>query len=220
MLSSVEFRRLRPNLEPVVVQQDAVLYAPDENVTHLYFPDDSIVSMLLDMDGRLPIEVAMNGNESVVGVSAYLGDMTSGNQIIVRTTGTAQKVNVAALRNHFNQTGKLQGLLHKSAQALLMQITLSGACNRFHSIDERLIRWLMMTQDRMGANPIRATQESIASLLGVRRSSITHAASSLQRRRLIGYNRGSITILSRSGLRSACCKCYSTMKRHYDSFLK
>jgi CRP-like cAMP-binding protein len=220
MISSAEYRRLRPNLEQVVLQRDTVLYTPGDVITHIYFPGDSIVSTLLEMDKRPPVEVAMHGNEGVVGVAAYLSGVTSGNHAIVRATGSAQKVDVVSLRNHVDRRGQLQSLLHKSAHALLMQITQSGACNRFHSIKERLILWLLMTQDRIGTNSIRATQENIACMMGVRRSGITHAASSLQTRQLIDYRRGHILILDRPRLRSACCNCYVAMKNHYDSFLK
>jgi len=220
MLAKTEYRRLRPNLEQVALHANAVVYAPGDVVRHIYFPNDAIVSLLFDVKERQSVEVAMEGNEGAVGLAVYLGGVSSCNLSVVRDAGTAMRLDVNVLKRCADQRGRLRDLLHKSIHALVTQIAQSGVCNRFHSIDARLARWLLMTQDRVGSRGLRATQESIASMLGVRRSGITAAASGFQKRRLIAYRRGRIEILDQRGLRAASCPCYGIIKRQYDSFLK
>jgi CRP-like cAMP-binding protein len=219
MLTKTEYRRLWPRLEQVALQANSVLYAPGDVVTHIYFPNDAIVSLLFDVDKRRTVEVAMEGNEGAVGLAVYLGGVRSCNLAKVRDAGTAMRLNVNALTQCATQRGRLQGLLHKSVHALVTQIAQSGVCSRFHSIDERLARWLLMTQDRVGSHELRATQESIARLLGVRRSGVTAAASGFHTQNMITYRRGRIEILDQRRLRSAACSCYGIIKRQYDSFL-
>lgn len=219
MLTMTEYRRLQPSLELVALRADAVLYAPGDVVRHIYFPNDAVVSLLFDVDERRTVEVAMEGNEGVVGLTAYRGGMTSSNLSVVRDSGTAMRLKVESLRKSTNNRGRLQGLLHKSVHALVTQIAQSGVCNRFHSVDARLARWLLMTQDRVGTRELQATQESIARMLGVRRSGVTAAASSLQRQNMIDYCRGRIEIVDQRRLRAASCSCYGIIKRQYDSFL-
>jgi CRP-like cAMP-binding protein len=220
MLAKTEYRRLRPGLEQVGLQANAVLYAPGDVVSHVYFPNDAVVSLLFDVDKSRTVEVAMEGNEGAVGLAVFLGGVRSRNLSIVRDTGTALRLDVNALTRCANQRGRLQDLLHKSVHALVTQIAQSGVCSRFHSIDERLARWLLMTQDRVGSHELRATQESIARLLGVRRSGVTAAASGFHRQNLIAYRRGRIEILDQRRLRAAACSCYEIIKRQYDSFLR
>jgi CRP-like cAMP-binding protein len=219
MLARTEYRRLRPSLEQVALHANEVLYAPGDVVKYIYFPDDAVVSLLFDVDERRTVEVAMEGNEGAVGLAVYLGGVSSCNLSIVRDAGTAMRLEVNALLKCVNQRGRLQGLLHKSVHALVMQIAQSGVCNRFHSIDTRLARWLLMTQDRAGSHELLATQESIARLLGVRRSGVTAAASGFQKQSMIDYRRGRIEILDQRKLRAASCSCYGIIKRQYDSFL-
>jgi len=144
-------------------------------VRHIYFPNDAVVSLLYNVDGRRAVEVAMEGNEGAVGLAVYLGGVRSHNLSIVRDAGTAMRLEVKALRRCADQRGGLRELLHKSVHALVTQIALSGACSRFHNIDARLARCLLMTTDRVGSPELRATQESIARMLGVRRSGVTAA---------------------------------------------
>jgi CRP-like cAMP-binding protein len=219
MLANTEYRRLRPSLEQVALHTNEVLYAPGDVVRHIYFPNDAVVSLLFDVDQRRTVEVAMEGNEGAVGLAVYLGGVNSCNLSIVRDAGTAMRVEVNVLRRCGNQRGRLQGLLHRSVHAFVTQIAQSGVCNRFHNIDERLARWLLMTQDRVGSPKLRATQESIARMLGVRRSSVTAAASGFHKQNMIEYCRGRIEILDQRRLRAASCSCYGIMKRQYDSFL-
>ncbi len=218
-LAGTEYRRLRPSLEQVALHANAVLYAPGDPVEHIYFPNDSVVSLLFDVDGRRTVEVAMEGNEGAVGLAVSLGGVRSCNLSVVRDSGTAMRLRVELLHRHTNQRSRLQELLHKSLHALVTQIAQSGVCNRFHSVDSRLARWLLMTQDRLGSKELRATQESIARMLGVRRSGVTAAASGLQKQNLINYCRGRIRILDQRRLEAVSCSCYGIIKRQYDSFL-
>ena len=220
MLTRTEYRRLRPSLEQVALHANAVLYAPGDVVRHIYFPNDAVVSLLFDVDERRTVEVAMEGNEGAVGLAVYLGGVRSCNRCVVRDSGTAMRLKVELLRRYTDHRGGLQDLLDKSVHALVTQIAQSGVCNRFHSVDARLARWLLMTQDRVGSHELRATHESIARMLGVRRSGVTAAASGLQKQNMIDYRRGRIEILDQRRLRAASCSCYGIIKRQYDSFLK
>lgn len=219
-LARTEYRRLRPSLEQVALHENEVLYAPGNVVRYIYFPDDAIVSLLFDVDGCRTVEVAMEGNEGAVGLAVYLGGVTSCNLSIVREAGTALRLEVNMLTRCANQHGRLQDLLRRYVHALVTQVAQSGVCNRFHNIDARLARWLLMTLDRVGSYELRATQESIAQLLGVRRSSVTAAASGFHQQNMIDYCRGRIVILDQRRLRAASCSCYGIIKRQYDSFLK
>ena len=219
-LSRAEYRRLRPSLEPVALQDNEVLYAPGDVVRYIYFPDDAVVSLLFDVDRGRTVEVAMEGNEGAVGLAVYLGGVNSCNLSIVRDAGTAMRMSVEVLTRCAHRRGGLEDLLRRYVHALVTQVAQSGVCNRFHSIDARLARWLLMTQDRLGSHELRATQASIAQMLGVRRGSVTAAASSLHKEELIDYRRGRIVILDQARLRAASCPCYGIIKRQYDSFLK
>ena len=218
-LARTEYRRLRPSLEQVALHENQVLYGPGDAVGDVYFPNDAVVSLLFDVNERRTVEVAMEGNEGAVGLAIYLGGVNSCNLSVVRNAGTAMRMDVNALTKCANQRGDLQDLLHRYVHALVTQIAQSGVCNRFHNIDARFARWLLMTQDRMGSDELHATQESIAHMLGVRRSSITAAASGLHKQHIIDYRRGRIESLDKGQLRAACCDCYALMKRQYDSFL-
>ena len=219
-LPGAEYRRLRVSLEQVALQVNQVLYAPGDMVDYIYFPNDVVVSLLLDVDERRTVEMAMEGNEGAVGLAVHLGGVSACNLSVVRNAGTAERLKVDALASCARPGSALRELLHKSAHALAMQIARIGVCGRFHSIDERLARWLLMTQDRVGAPEVHATQESIAHLLGVRRSSVTAAASGFHRRDMIDYRRGRIEILDHGRLLATACSCYGLIKLHYDGFLK
>ena len=219
MLAASEYRRLWPSLEHVVLHSNMVLYAPGDDVSHIYFPNDAVVSLLYDVDACRTVEVAMEGNEGAVGLAIFLGGVRSCNLSIVRDAGSAMRLNIDVLTRCADQRGRLRNLLHKSVHALVTQIAQSGVCNRYHSIDARLARWLLMTQDRVGSRVLHATQELIARMLGVRRSGVTASASAFQKQSMIDYRRGRIEILDRRSLRAAACPCYGIIKRQYDSFL-
>lgn len=220
MLTTSEYRRLEPGLEEVALRADTVLYEPGNPIRHIYFPNDAVASLLFELDGRRTIEVAMEGNEAAVGTAAYFGGARSCNLSVVRDSGTAMRLDVARLRRQAGHRDRLDDLLRRSVHALLVQVAQSAICNRFHSVDARLARWLLMTRDRIDSRDVVATQESISRMLGVRRSSITAAAGSLRRRGTIGYRRGRIVILDPTGLGAAACACYGIIKRQYDSFLR
>lgn len=219
-LAKTRHRNVWPGLERVVLDSDRVLYAPGNAVTKVYFPVDCVVSLLCKVDEHRTVEVAMEGNESVVGLIVSLGGEHSCNLSVVRDAGIAIQIDVEFLDNCVRESGPLRDLLNKSVHAAVTQIIQSGVCNRFHSIDARVARWLLMARDRIGSQTLLATQESIARLLGVRRSSVTAAASGFQLQRIIDYRRGRIEILDEDKLHAACCSCYGVIKRQYDSFLQ
>lgn len=220
MLAKNRYRNLWPGLERVVLDAERVLYAPGDAVTSIYFPVNSVVSLLCKVDENRTVEVAMEGNESVVGLMVNLGGQSPCHLSVVRDAGTAMRLDAGFLASYADSPGPLRDLLNKSIHALVTQIAQSGVCNRFHSVDARVARWLLMTRDRIGSRTLLATQESIARLLGVRRSSVTAAESSFQLQRIIDYRRGRIEILDERKLRDACCSCYGVIKRQYDSFLQ
>ena len=219
MLTKTRYKDLWPGLERVALDVDDVVYAPGDAVSHVYFPVDCVVSLLCKVDEGRTVEVAMEGNEGVVGLTVYMGGARSFDLSVVRDAGAAMRLEVEFLTKCADQPGPLRDLLNKSVHALFTQITQTGICNRFHSVDARVARWLLMTRDRIGSRTLLATQESIARLLGVRRSSVTAAASNFQLQKFIDYRRGRIEILDERGLRSACCNCYEIIRSQYDSFL-
>lgn len=196
-----------------------MLISPSEVVSHVYFPNDSVVSLLFEVDERRRVEVAMEGNESAVGLAIHLGNVSSLNLSSVQHAGTAMRLPVSVLVKSNSQHCELEELLRRYIHAFVGQIAQLNVCNRFHNIDARLARWLLMTHDRVQPQNLSATQESIANMLGVRRSSITDAASELHKKNIIEYRRGRIEILDEDQLRAASCPCYATMKAQYDSFL-
>lgn len=217
-LASTGYQRLQPNLEEVSLHENQVLYGMGDVVSHVYFPNDAIVSLLIEVDDGRKVEVAMEGNEGVAGLAIYLGGLNSCNLSNVRHAGTAMRLPVSALIET-ERDDDLAGLLSRYVHALVMQIAQSGVCNRFHPFDARLARWLLMTQDRTGTLELNATQISIAKVLGVRRSTVTDAASRLLKQNIIDYRRGRIEIIDRARLIDAACTCYGTIKSQYDSFL-
>lgn len=218
-LPAAEYRRLGSSLEQVQLSKSQTLYAPGDSINHIYFPDDAVVSLLFDVDERRTVEVAMEGNEGAVGYAIYMGGVNSFNLSIVREAGTAQRLEVNSLEMNVRDRTHLPVMLQRYIHALITQVAQLGVCNRFHNVDARVARWLLMTRDRSGSVEIRATQEAIAGILGVRRSSVTAAASGLHRKNIIHYARGKIRILDEQGLEAASCACYGFMKRQYDSFL-
>ena len=219
VLSRKDFKRLVPHLEQVHMPFASVLYEPGESIQYVYFPNDSIVSLLSTVEDRSTLEVGIIGNEGMVGTSVLLGVNTSPYRALVQGEGSAMRMNAEALRKEVSADGSLHRLLHRHTHALMTQIAQSAACNRFHLVEARLARWLLMTHDRIGSDEFRLTQLFLSDMLGVRREGVTNAATALQRNRLITYRRGHITILNRAGLEAAACKCYSIIKAEYDSFL-
>lgn len=207
-----DYQRLLAGLEPVTLTYGEVLYEPGDSIRHVYFPVDSLVSLLTLVEGHLALEVGMVGREGMVGTPITLGIDTSPVRALVQGSGTAMRMTAARFRREFGQCPSLQRALYQYVHLLMAQVTQTAACNRFHVVEARLARWLLMTRDRVLANQFRLTQEFLSHMLGVRRVGITKAASGLQQRKLIAYSRGNITILSPTGLEAAACKCYRIVK--------
>lgn len=212
-LPSQEYQRLRPHLEEFTLSFGKILYEPGQVIRHVYFPNNGVVSLLSVVEKRSTLEVGLVGKEGMVGIQVFLGATTSFNRALVQGTGTAMRMKAEALRKQVKQGGSLPDLLLRHTHSLLSQISQSAACNRFHTVDARLARWLMMTHDRLDSDKFRLTQKFISDMLGVRREGVTTAARALQQRNLIRYVRGSITIIDLPGLAAASCECYDIIKK-------
>lgn len=210
-----DYRELLPFLEPVEMAFQEVIYEPQSRIRHVYFPNDCLVSMLTSVDDDRAAEVGLVGSEGMIGLPVALGAAVSPFRAIVQGGGTAMRMKVADFRRHFNKSDALRRELLHFTHLLMIQIAQTAACNRFHVVHKRMARWLLMTRDRVNSNEFRITQEFLALMLGVRRSGITVAAGTLQERKLIGYRRGTVTILNRRGLEAAACGCYKTVKDSY-----
>ncbi|MGQ0523648.1 MAG: Crp/Fnr family transcriptional regulator [Betaproteobacteria bacterium] len=207
-----DYQRLLGGLEPVTLPFGKVLYEPGDSIRHVYFPNNSLVSLLTLADGHLALEVGMVGREGMVGTPMSLGIDVSPVRALVQGSGTAMRMTAARFRKALRQSPPLQRALHRYVHLLMVQVTQTAACNRFHVVEARLARWLLMTRDRVRSDQFRLTQAFLAHMLGVRRVGVTKAAGGLQRRKLISYSRGIIRILNQKGLEAASCRCYETVK--------
>ena len=211
-----EYLRLLAGLEPVTLTFGEVLYEPGQTIRHVYFPGSSLVSLLTLVDGHLALEVGLLGRDGVVGVPLILGHNESAVRALVQGTGTAMRMTSAHFREEFRLSRPLQQELYRYTHTLMAQISQTAACNRFHVVETRLARWLLMTHDRVRSDQFRMTHEFLGHMLGVRRVGVTRAAQALQKRKLIGYSRGDITVLDRRGLEAAACQCYDVVKDMHD----
>jgi CRP-like cAMP-binding protein len=202
------YAQLEAALAPVALAFGEVIYEPGEPIAHVYFPCTSMVSLLAPVDGHSAVEVGMVGREGMVGASLALGIAQSPLRALVQGEGSALRMSAARFRLELKRNPALQSGLDRYIHSLLAQITQTAVCNRFHVIEARLARWLLMTRDRVQSPDFRMTHEFLATMLGVRRVGITEAAGELQRRKLIGYSRGVLRILDSRGLEAACCSCY------------
>lgn len=223
-LSANEFARLLPHLDAVPMPLGHVLHESGVLMRHVYFPTSAIVSLLYVMEDGASAEIAVVGNEGVVGISLFMGGNTMPSRAVVRAAGTAYRVKASLLKELFERaggrrSGTLQHLLLRYIQALLTQIAQTAACNRHHSVDQQLCRWLLLSLDRLPSNELTMTHELIASMLGVRREGITEAAGKLQKAGLIEYHRGHITVLDRPGLEDRVCECYAVVRKESDRLL-
>jgi hypothetical protein len=220
-LPAKDYKRLLPELEPVTLTFGDILFEPGENIRHVYFPNNSIISLLSAVGEREHLEVGIVGNDGMAGLPVFMGVSTSRTRGLVQGEGSASRMKAAALRKELsNGNGSaLQKLLHRYTHSLLTQISQSAACNRFHLVNPRLARWLLMTHDRLEGDEFRMTQEFLSQMLGVRREGVTLAAGILQKQKLIRYSRGQIRVLDRAGLEAASCNCYAVVKDEYDNFL-
>jgi CRP-like cAMP-binding protein len=208
-----DYQRLLAELEPVNLVYGEVLYEPGERVRHVYFPGDSHVSLLVVVDKANALEVGLVGREGMLGMSLALGIEDSDVRALVQGSGTALRMNAGSFRAELARCAPLQRELYRYAHVKLAQARQTAACNRFHQVEARLARWLLMTRDRVRSDHFHLTHEFLADMLGVRRAGVTNAASELQRRKLISYHRGNISILDRSGLAEASCPCYEIIRK-------
>jgi CRP-like cAMP-binding protein len=211
-LPAREYERLLASLEPVKLTYGEVLYEPGEKMQHVYFPNDCLVSLLTVVEGHRALEVGMVGREGMVGSRLALGIAASSVRALVQGTGTALRMKSARFLQELARSPVLRRALFNVTDALMLQITQTAACNRFHTVGARLARWLLMTRERLPSGEFHLTHEFLADMLGVRRVGVTSAASALQRRRLIRYRRGTITILDQHGLETAACSCYRQVR--------
>ena len=218
-LPAAEFERLSSHLEPVPMPLGEILYEPGEQMQHAYFPTTAIVSLHYVMESGASAETAGVGNEGVVGVSLFMGGDTTPSSAVVQTAGHGYRLAGRLLKQEFNRAGLMQRLLLRYTQALITQMIQTAACNRHHSVEQQLCRWLLLTLDRVSARELIMTQELVASMLGVRREGITEAAGNLQRAGFIRYRRGHIAVLERSGLESRACECYAVVKKELSRLL-
>ncbi|HLL77570.1 MAG TPA: Crp/Fnr family transcriptional regulator [Pyrinomonadaceae bacterium] len=212
-----EYRRLLPQLERFTMPLAEVLYEPGDPIRHVYFPNDSIVSLLSVVAERSTLEVGLVGNEGMAGIPVFMGVGTSRNRALVQGAGTAMRMKAAALRTESERLGPLHRLLRRYSHSLLTQVAQTAACNRFHMVDARLARWLLMTHDRSQSDEFHMTQEFMSNMLGVRREGVNKAATALQRDELISYSRGHVRVLDRAGLEAVSCECYRVIKEESAS---
>jgi CRP-like cAMP-binding protein len=214
-----EYKRLLPKLKTVNLVLGEELYEPGDVIKYVYFPNDSIISLISQLSETAWLEVAMVGNEGMAGLPVFMGVGSSSTRALVQGSGTAMRMNSAAVRSEANRLGGLHRLLHRYSHSLMTQLSQSSACNRFHLVNARLARWLLMTTDRLGVAEFPLTQEFLSHMLGVRREGVSKAAGALQAAKLIRYSRGMITLLDRRGLEAKSCDCYSIIKAETDEYL-
>jgi CRP-like cAMP-binding protein len=218
-LSPAERGRLEPHLRLVPMPLGKVLYESGDVLRHVYFPVDSIVSLLYVMADGASAEISVVGNEGLIGVALFMGGETTPSRAIVQSAGHAYRLAGHFLKDEFHRNGQLQLLLLRYTQALITQMAQTAVCNRHHSVDQQLCRWLLLSLDRLPSNKLTMTQELIANMLGVRREGVTDAAGKLQKIGVIRYARGKITVLDRPRLEQLCCECYAVVKKETDRLL-
>jgi CRP-like cAMP-binding protein len=214
-----ERARLFPHLELVSMPLGDAVCEPGVPMRHVYFPTTSIVSLLYVMEDGASAEIAVVGNEGIVGVSLFMGGETTTSRAVVQSAGHAYRLTGQLLKDAFFLAGPMQRVLLRYTQALLTQMSQTAVCNRHHSVDQQLCRWLLLSLDRLSSNELTMTQELIANMLGVRREGVTEAAGELQRAGLIRYSRGRITVTDRPGLEARVCECYQVVKTEFDRLL-
>lgn len=219
VLPSDTYDRLLPYLEPVIMPLGKVLYESGDQLQHAYFPTTCIVSLLYVMENGASAEIAVVGNEGIVGIALFMGGETMPNRAVVQSAGYAYRLRGSLIRKEIGRNGAVLRLLLRYTQALMTQMAQTAVCNRHHSVDQQLCRWLLLSLDRLDSNDLTMTQELIANMLGVRREGVTEAARKLQDAGLIDYKRGRITVLDRPGLEARVCECYQVVKAEFDRLL-
>jgi CRP-like cAMP-binding protein len=211
--------RLLPQLESVQMPLGGVLYESGGTLSHVYFPTTAIVSLLYVMENGASAEIAVVGHEGIVGISLFMGGESTPSRAVVQSAGCGFRLKSEILKDEFNQAGPMLHLLLRYTQALITQMAQTAVCNRHHSLDQQLCRWLLLSLDRLPGDELLMTQELIANMLGVRREGVTEGAMKLQHAGLIRYSRGRISVLDRTGLENRTCECYAVVKKEYDRLL-
>ena len=217
--SASEQERLYPHLQFVPMPLGSVLYESGDIQRYVYFPTDSIVSLLYVLADGASAEISVVGNEGLIGIALFMGGETTPSRAIVQSAGFAYRLVAQQLKDEFHRSGELQLLLLRYTQALITQMAQTAVCNRHHSVDQQLCRWLLLSLDRLSSNQLVMTQELIANMLGVRREGVTEAAGKLDKLGVIRYARGRITVLDRPKLEELCCECYAVVKKESDRLL-
>jgi CRP-like cAMP-binding protein len=218
-LSPAERERLIPHLKLVPMPLGRVLYESGDVMRHVYFPTDCIVSLLYVMEDGASAEISVVGNEGLIGIALFMGGETTPSRAIVQSAGHAYRLIGRELKEEFHRSGQMQLLLLRYTQALITQMAQTAVCNRHHSVDQQLCRWLLLSLDRLSSNKLTMTQELIANMLGVRREGVTEAAGKLQKLGVIRYSRGQITVLDREKMEQLCCECYAVVRKETDRLL-
>ena len=218
-VSDEELARLLPNLQPLDLPLGQVIYESGERMDYVFFPTTAIISLLYIMENGSSAEIGVVGKDGLVGIAIFMGGDTTSNRAVVQSAGRAFKMKSKKMKDEFTRGGRFHNLCLRYTQALITQISQTAVCNRLHSVDQQLCRWLLLSHDRLPSDRLIMTQDLIANMLGVRREGITHAAKRLQNAGYISYVRGDMTILDRSGLESGVCECYQVVKDEYDRLL-
>ncbi|MBK8073865.1 MAG: Crp/Fnr family transcriptional regulator [Ramlibacter sp.] len=218
-LPDADWARWLPQLEHVDMPLGQVLYESGVSMSHVYFPTNSIVSLLYVMEDGASAEIAVVGNEGIVGISLFMGGESTPSRAVVQSAGEGWRLRSSTMKEEFSRSSAVMHLMLRYTQALITQMAQTAVCNRHHTLDQQLCRWLLLSMDRLKGNELVMTQELIANMLGVRREGVTEAALKLQHQGLIRYARGHITVLDRPGLEGRTCECYAVVKREYDRLL-
>jgi CRP-like cAMP-binding protein len=218
-LPSGVLARWAPDLELVEMPLGQVLYEPGAVLSHVYFPTTAIVSLLYVMEDGASAEIAVAGNEGIIGISLFMGGESTPSRAVVQSAGDSFRMKSQILKDEFSHHGPVLHLLLRYTQALITQMAQTAVCNRHHSVDQQLCRWLLLSLDRLRGDKLTMTQELISNMLGVRREGVTEAALKLQKAGVISYSRGRITLLDRAGLEKLTCECYAVVKKEYDRLL-
>jgi CRP-like cAMP-binding protein len=218
-LPADERERLFPHLKLIPMPLGAAVYEAGGSLRHIYFPTDCIVSLLYVLKDGASAEIAVVGNEGAIGVALFMGGETTPSRAVVQSAGFAYRLTGNRLKQEFHRHGQMLHILLRYTQSLITQMAQTAVCNRHHSVDQQLCRWLLLSLDRLASNKLTMTQELIANMLGVRREGVTEAAGRLQKQGVIHYKRGQITVLDRPRLERTCCECYAVVKQETDRLL-
>ena len=215
-MPEAEWKRWLPNIKTVDLPLGKVLYEPGATLSHVYFPTTAIISLLYVLENGASAEIAVVGNEGLIGIALFMGGDSTLNRAVVQSAGKGFMLPAQAMKDEFNRGGAVMHLLLRYTQALITQMSQTAVCNRHHSLDQQLCRWLLLSLDRLEGSELVMTQELISNMLGVRREGVTEAALQLQSAGLIKYSRGRISVLDRPGIEKRSCECYAVVKKEYD----